>query len=287
MTAAHCSAQYRADSAFLRSGFAVLPRLLDGSELPPVRSAVERLLSGPLPPGCERPYNTLAPLRWDDPLVATVLRDRVVRAIADAVDARDLRWISAYVSSKDRRSPPLWWHQDWWCWQHPVTYRRRASQVAVLIYLSDTDPAKGALRLLPGSHQRSVPLHAALPGAHRRPEAVRPDDEVMQDQSDQTTLALGAGDAAVIDYRLLHGTHANESGVRRDCLVFNFAPEWSALPRELKAHLIRHPALPSAEERDRAPSWLREVLPTFAGTPRDLDLQRDAPVAFAIEAGQH
>src|SRR5262245_62574851 len=43
-----------------------------------------------------------------------------------------------YASTKAARSPALSWHQDWWCWDHAVTYRPAAPQVAILCFLSDT-----------------------------------------------------------------------------------------------------------------------------------------------------
>jgi ectoine hydroxylase-related dioxygenase (phytanoyl-CoA dioxygenase family) len=270
-------------SDFGRDGFAVLPGFLEAGELEVLRSEVEDVLAAPLPPGCERPHNTLAPLRWSSPVVERLLAaGRRIAGLADAVAARDLRWISAYVSVKEPESPALWWHQDWWCWDHPVSFRRAPSQVALLCYLSDTSAAAGALRLLPRTHHRSVALHALLPEAHAA-EAVGldPSQPAFSDQPGQVTLELAAGDAVVIDYRLLHGTHPNGAAERRDCLLFSFAPGWSELPREVRAHLSRHPALPAGDERPPA-SWPRHLLPSFDGRPRDLPLNRMAPREFAM-----
>ena len=237
-----------------QDGFTVLPGLVEGDELAELRAGVEEVLAAPLPPGCERPHNTLAPLRWSSPLVRRVLGSAARRhALAAASGARDLRWISAYVSVKDARSEALDWHQDWWCWDHPVSYRKAASQIAVLCYLSDTTTDTAALRVMPGTHHRS---------ALRR--------------SDPVTLELDAGDAVALDYRLLHGTHPNRSAHRRDCLILNFAPAWHALPDDIRAHLIRHPALPGVDEQP-ATSWPVELLPTYEGIPRDLPLSRVPP----------
>jgi ectoine hydroxylase-related dioxygenase (phytanoyl-CoA dioxygenase family) len=209
-----------------------------------------------LPPGCERPHNTLAPLRWDSPIVSRVLASEARRAVvAEATGARAPRWISGYVSVKDPRSEPLEWHQDWWCWDHPVSYRKAASQVAVLCYLSGTTSRTAALRVRPGTHRGR-----AIGG--------------------EVTLEAAAGDAVAVDYRLLHGTHPNRSAQRRDALILNFAPEWDALPDDVRAHLIRHPALPGAGERPASESWPVELLPTYSGTPRDLPLSRTAPAEF-------
>jgi hypothetical protein len=226
-------------------GFTLIEGLVERRELPAVRAEVERVLAGPLPPGCERPHNTLAPLAWDAPIVERLLASRERRRVlADALAAQDLRWISGYVSVKDPRSEALEWHQDWWCWDHPVSFSEEPAQVAVLVYLSDTSSRTAALRVKPGTHRGGA--------------------------TDRTvTLAVRAGDAVACDYRLVHGTHPNESDARRDCLILNFAPAWSALPDDIRAHLIRHPALP--------PHGDDELLPDYEGEPRDLVLNRVAP----------
>ena len=72
------------------------------------------------------------------------------------------------------------------------------------------------------------------------------------------------GDAAVIDYRLLHATHANATDARRDCLLLNFAP--SCIPRS-----------PADGEPPPAAAWADALLPRHDGPRRDLPLSRTSP----------
>jgi hypothetical protein len=277
------SAPTGADPAsFRRDGYVILKRFLKPPELEALRADVDAVLAEPLPPGCERPHNTLAPLRWNDRIVNQVLSSELRRtALTEAVAADDLRWISAYISIKPARSAALWWHQDWWCWDHPASYQRATSQVAVLCYLDETTAQNAALRVLPGTHHRSVALHAALPEAHTREAGdLGPDDPAMRDHPEQVTLDVQAGDAVVTDYRLLHGTHPNTSSERRDCLLLTFTPSWRHLPTDIRAHLIRHPALPTSAEQPAGGSWPLGLLPSYAGQPRDLRLNRVAPSEF-------
>lgn len=228
-----------------RDGFTTIEGLLEAHELPALRAEVQRVLAGPLPPGCERPHNVLAPVAWGDPVVERVLAQGKRReALAAAIEAEDLRWISGYVSVKAPHSAALEWHQDWWCWDHPASFQSEPAQVAVLIYLTDTSPRTAALRVKPGTHQGP---------ATRGP----------------VTLAVRAGDAVACDYRVLHGTHPNDAAARRDCLILNFAPSWSSLPDDIRAHLIRHPCLPLKAGDD--------LLPDYDGEPRDLRLNRVPP----------
>jgi phytanoyl-CoA dioxygenase PhyH len=270
---------------FNRQGFIVLPSFLVGPETIVARALVESVLRKPRESACVRPNNTLVPLRWNDAIVQLLLSsDRRMGTLCSAVEADDLKWISGYVSIKDRNSPALWWHQDWWCWDHPVSYRCEAPQIAVLCYLADTDARNGGLRLLPESHRRSMPIHASLPEAHSETaKTLEATDVAMTDHSDQLTPHLLAGDAVVIDYRLLHGTHGNGSNSRRDCILLSFTPSWRRLPEEIKAHLINHPALPSNEDAS-IPATISPFLPAFNGVRRSLALNRNAPREFAISS---
>ena len=265
-------------SDFSPSRFVILRSLLDKPEIATARSLVESLLLQPHDPSCVRPNNTLLPLRWNSPLVQLLLlAERRISRLREALHADDLKWISGYVSIKEAGSLPLWWHQDWWCWDHPVSYRREPPQIALLCYLADTGHRNGALRLLPGSHLSSAPIHASLPEAHSQTaETLDAKHIAMTDLDGQVTPVMRAGDAVAIDYRLLHGTHANAGSDRRDCILLSFTPSWRRLPDDVKAHLIDHPALPQ-NEASQIPSALSPLLPIFEGARRSLPLNRNAP----------
>jgi ectoine hydroxylase-related dioxygenase (phytanoyl-CoA dioxygenase family) len=225
----------------MRDGYAVLPGWLPAAELPAVRAAAEALDAAP---ACPRENNTLMPLRWDDDLVNLLVADPArVAALRAATGATDLRWISGYLSVKEPRTGALDWHQDWWCWDHPASFQDAAPQIALLVYLSDTDEATGALR-------------------------VRREDPV--------TLAARAGDAVALDYRLEHGTHPNDADHRRDAVLLSFAPDWARLPADIRAHLIGHLAQPVAGE-DPAGAPVAPLLPRFDGPRADLPLNRTPP----------
>jgi ectoine hydroxylase-related dioxygenase (phytanoyl-CoA dioxygenase family) len=164
-----------------------------------------------------------------------------------------------------------------------VSYQPAAPQVAVLCYLTATNAQNGALRLLPGTHHRSLPIHASLPQPAADGTAhIEPSHIAMNDQVGQLTLSMSGGDAVAIDYRLLHGTHGNASDARRDCVILNFTPSWRDLPSDIQGHLISHPALPSDDEDPALFSWASRFLPRFIGSRRDLPATRMAPDHFEI-----
>ncbi|HJR72025.1 MAG TPA: phytanoyl-CoA dioxygenase family protein [Luteimonas sp.] len=256
-------------------GWALLRGFLAPAEVAKLQARAEAVAQEPEHGACVRPNNRLLPLRWSDPAVATALssthrRGRLARAVA----ATDLRWISGYVSTKPAFSGALPWHQDWWCWRHPVSMQRRPAQIVVACYLSATDAGNGALRVVPGSHRRRMRAHDR---AFDLANMVGIASVESDDMPEQVTIAAEPGDAVAMDYRLLHGTHANATAVRRDAILLNFAPHWSDLPAELRSHLIQHPALPGRHERASATvRWL----PSFSGKRRSLRLVRDVPVDF-------
>ena len=104
----------------------------------------------------------------------------------------------------------------------------------------------------------------------------------MSNHDKQITLNLNAGDAAAIDYRLLHGTHVNASAIRRDCVMLTFTPSWKELPEEIKGHLINHHALPFNNELPAQTIYEKELLPTFDGLRKDLNINRMPPLEFDI-----
>lgn len=269
---------------FESDGFAVLHGFLEIGELPRIKALIDLMLRSPSEQACRRPHNDLFPLRWNDDLVRLLLESSSrTRRLATVSIANDLKWISGYVSIKQAQSPALWWHQDWWCWHHEASYRRTSPQIATLCYVDKTNMHNGALRLLPGSHHRSAPIHALLPDAHSQAaEELDLRHPAMNNLPGQVTLSLEAGDAVMMDYRLLHGTHANSSAIRRDCIILNFAPSWQQLPNNIRAHLIRHPAQPSQNEI--VPKSISDLglLPTFHSEASDLPLNRNAPHQFAV-----
>ena len=166
------------------------------------QTLVEWVLGLPRDLSCARPHNTLSPLRWNDRIVQLVLSsERRVRALCQVFHGDDLKWISGYVSTKEARSPALWWHQDWWCWDHAISYRRAPSEIATLCYLTDTEVYNEALRVLPGSHVKSAPIHAILPEAHGHAAGrLESGHAAMSDLPNQMTLCLKSGDAVPMDY---------------------------------------------------------------------------------------
>ncbi len=68
-----------------------------------------------------------------------------------------------------------------------------------------------------------------------------------------------------------------------DCVILvilTFAPSWKELPEDIKGHLINHFVLPSINELPIPTNYQKELLPTFEGIRKDMEINRTPPPKF-------
>ena len=53
--------------------------------------------------------------------------------------------------SKPPYGPPLYWHNDWQFWDDAISAEPMAQKLFGMVYLVDTTPANGCLRVIPES----------------------------------------------------------------------------------------------------------------------------------------
>lgn len=255
------------EAEFTKNGFVLLRSFLDDRCCNLISHEIEATINSGTSCACTRPNNSLHLLKFDHEIIRLVLgQSERVKRLEKHVAAKDLRWISGYISSKDPFSPPLWWHQDWWCWNHEISFREDAAQIALLIYMQPTTLENGALRFIPGSHHRRHQLHEFRNERNSQEGQYELDHPIMSAAPDQQSPNIQKGDAIVIDYRLLHGTEGNQTAFRRDCIILNFTPNWTSLPQEIKSHLSGHICQPEdsieISSKDRI---YFNILPDFNG----------------------
>ena len=148
------------------------------------------------------------------------------------------RFSSGYVISKPPGGPALFWHQDWWGWRHPISREGRIVQVALFLYMTDTTPENGCLRLIPGTHRRPHPLHD-LVNAHdpTLAEVRNPEDTAFASHPDEVDVPVTAGDVVVVDARLIHGAHPNRSDKERTNITLWWHPDYEGLPATIRARI--------------------------------------------------
>jgi hypothetical protein len=174
----------------------------------------------------------------DYPDFAEIIAHPALAALFDELELHGHVFSSGSVVSKPPGAPSLFWHQDWWGWDDAASYSERIAQVNVMVYLSPTAPGNGCLRVIPGSHRRSHPIHD-IPVVYGL-EMSRVDDPahpLYQSCEGEYAVQVQPGDIVVKDTRLLHSTYANTSGEHRTMLSLCFNPGYSNLPAGMRARI--------------------------------------------------
>lgn len=174
----------------------------------------------------------------DYPDFSEIMAHPALEALFDELGLHGAVFGSGSVVSKPPGAPALFWHQDWWGWDDAASYSERIAQVNVMIYLSATSPANGCLRVIPGSHRRSHPIHD-IPVVYGL-EMSRVDDPshiLYRSWEGEHAVEVQPGDIVVKDTRLLHSTYSNQSDGHRTMLSLNYNPGYSALPAGMQARI--------------------------------------------------
>ena len=172
----------------------------------------------------------------DNPEYADVIASPALLQLLRDCGATDPRFTGGFLISKPGNGPPLFWHQDWWGWDDDSAYRPPAQQLFAMIYLTDTRPENGCLRVIPRSHRLDHLLHH-LDTAHS--EGMQgykdPSNAAYADHPDQAAVPVNAGDVLIGDARMIHGAFANRTDEERPLLTLWFMPHWNSMPPEMRA----------------------------------------------------
>ena len=174
---------------------------------------------------------------------------------------------SAFCLSKPPHAPPLYWHQDWWGWDEPISGLPTPAQVFLMYYLTDTTPENGCLRVIPGTHCRRIELHDLLPSAHSEETyEANPNSVQFQHHPDEVDVPVKAGDLVIGDARILHAAHANHTDQRRTCLTLWYLPDFDTLPESIKAFAAQNHPIPPPDFIETPESRrLAAMIPHYAG----------------------
>jgi hypothetical protein len=229
-----------AGATLTRDGYCVLPGILDPAMLRRVQAQCRRVVDGigTTHRGLQRAPGSLVHVAVDPFFAELIAWPRTLAALA-GLGLGGARFSSGYVISKPPRSPPLFWHQDWWGWDHPLSYTERILQVFVFYYLTDTEVENGCLRVVPGSHRKRHRIHDVLPNAHAEDlsRAADPEHPAFQPVADEVAVPVRAGDIVIGDARLLHGAYANRSENERTCVTLWFHPRFTEQPEEIQSRV--------------------------------------------------
>ncbi|MBV7337144.1 phytanoyl-CoA dioxygenase family protein [Chloroflexi bacterium TSY] len=261
----------------IEDGYCVCENILDAGMLERVRKTSDQLLAAQSPEHFEAQKSTGSMISvYDDPFFAELVAYQPARDALTLLGYPKPRWSSGFVISKPPKSPALFWHQDWWGWNDPISYMDVPQQLFLMYYLVDTKVFNGCLRVLKGSHRKRHSMHDLLPEAHG--DAIRratdPTHPVYQPLPDDIPVPVKAGDLVIGDARLLHGSYANQSDQRRTVITLWYHPEFDSSPERIQAHL--------SLKQSRVAQWpkssqemVQPLVPTYEGNQEPLEWNRE------------
>ena len=221
----------------IKEGYCILPEVAPSELIEEIREVTDELIDQLTPEEQER-------YRFQGSLIEVFKHPALAKLISLPSAIEGLRFLgfdepkfsSGYIISKPpREAPALYWHQDWFGWDEPISYTETPVQFFLMYYLIDTNRQNGCLRVIPRSHLIRHELHD-LPAPDTEEIRTASDDHpVLQSHKDEVDVPVKAGDLVIGDARLLHLAHANRSDQRRTVITLWFCPLYNEMPDQIKA----------------------------------------------------
>lgn len=225
-----------------RDGYCLLEGLIDAPLLAHLRVVTDEILAATDAAHFEakRSQGSVIPVFGHPGMAELIAHPPLLAALADLGFAEP-KWGSGFVISKPPHSPPLFWHQDGRFWDEPACYTTQAIQCFLMIYLVDTTPHNGCLRVIPGSHINRHALHDSLEEAHD--EALGrvddPDNPAFRRAAGEVDVPVRAGDVVMGSAQLLHAAHGNRSDQRRTNITLWYYPAFAQMPEAIQAFVAQ------------------------------------------------
>ena len=263
----------------LQDGFCIFKNILDSALLAELRQVTDGLISKISTEDVERYkyQGTNVKVDYQHPVFAKLFALPKALAALREVGFDQPKFWSAFMLSKPPHAPPLYWHQDWWAWEDPVSLRAAPPQVFLMYYLTDTDRANGCLRVIPGTQSRHIQLHDLLPEAHTEAaQKAALDSPAFVQHPDEVDVPVQAGDLVLGDARVLHSAHQNQTDKHRTLLTLWYLPDYDHLPAGIRAYAARKKPLqpPDWWEGD-AGKAVEPLMPYYHGDAQPVHWNRN------------
>ncbi len=256
-------------------GYCLLENIIDARMLDRLRDVTDEVLARTDDTHFEakRSQGSVIPVFQHLFMAKLIAHPQVLAALA-ALGYADPKWGSGFIISKPPHSPPLFWHQDARFWDDPVSYTPQTIQCFLMIYLVDTTPHNGCLRLIPGSHLKRHPLHDLLPGAHAEDlgRMNDPDHPAYKRVAGEVDVPVKTGDVVMGSARLFHAAHGNQSDQRRTNITLWYYPAFAELPESIQAFLAQETWPAAWYEQTRA--LVEPLRPVYEGDAGPIQLNR-------------
>ena len=236
-------------------GFCLLEGIIDAPLLARLRAVTDEVLAATDQAHFEAKRSQGSVISvFEHPGMAELIGHPPVLAALNALGFADPRWGSGFIISKPPHSPPLFWHQDGRFWDEPACYTMQPLQCFLMIYLVDTTPHNGCLRVIPGSHINRHALHDSLKEAHdealgKMEDAANP---AFQRAAGEVDVPVRAGDVVMGSAQLLHAAHGNRSDRRRTNITLWYYPAYAQMPDAIQAFVAQEGWPDAWSEQTRA-----------------------------------
>ncbi|HWQ38760.1 MAG TPA: phytanoyl-CoA dioxygenase family protein [Burkholderiales bacterium] len=144
----------------------------------------------------------------------------IVDAIEDLLGPDLLVWGSSFFIKEPHDPAYISWHQDstYWGLSHPDI-------VTAWVAFSVSDPANGAMRVVPGSHLKDQLPHR---DTFAQNNLLTRGQEVMVEVDERTVvdMTLQPGEMSLHHVRMVHGSEPNRADYRRIGLAIRYVPTY-------------------------------------------------------------
>lgn len=269
-------------------GYCIVPGVVPPDLLARLREETARIL-GNVPKDHEDDNRSTGSMVtvYESPVFADLIALPEAREALRSTGFHDAKFSSGYIISKPPRSPRLFWHYDWAAWNAPESFTVRPTpQLFFMYYLTDTRRENGCLRVVPRSHIEDNDLIPLLDEAHT-PELLRaadPSRPAFSDRPDEVDVPVTAGDLLIGDARLLHASHANQSGERRTVVTLWFHPDPHTFGERLQAFCANMVAKTPADWPDEAKAKLEAMVCRYGGSAEPWPWNRHRPFPARVGA---
>lgn len=207
----------------LRDGYCVVENVVPEAFLEELRQETERLIANHKePPDLVYQGQHIGVNRTDNAVIEKLLSwPPSCQALADMGFGDFKSFGGVIILTKEPHGPALYWHQDWMRWNDPLSAAPWPQTIFLNYYLTDTSPANGCLRVIPGTHRKRIPFHDQLVPAHEQgARSIDPNHPIMfADHPDQVHVCSKAGSLVIADARLLHAAGRNTTDKRRTLVL--------------------------------------------------------------------
>lgn len=207
--------------AFLRDGVLFPIPALTADEVARYRGAVEALerAEGEAIVRRDRLHESF---EWARELAT---HPRVVGAAAAILGPEVVSWGTLLLRKQPRDPSFVAWHQD----GEYARFLDGAPALSAWIALSDSTPANGCMRVVPGSHRRRLE-HAER---HAPGNLLMQGQEIAAevDENEAVDIVLKAGEMSLHDFNVVHGSRGNPSDFPRTGFIVRYsAPAAHRIP---------------------------------------------------------